>query len=515
MKNINKLYSLWVAFIIAASLGIRLENLSIELSTIEKIESLMNFRIEYVLVFVAVFIWNGWIYSKKIELSKVLVYGFSILFAVGNVSGLYYNAFEKFYPDKVLAVGLVILLVGYFYLGKLIINSVFSLIQSFDKCKNVQKSDFMEKYFERVVMAVIVLLWIPFLIYFWPGVAHNDGMRSLTFWYGKVPWTNHHPYFISVLMGICTEIGRLIGGTDQSGLFVYCMLQVVIAWIIIYKILLLLKKKECPYGIRLITAFFFICFPLWKIEFYSFQKDPIYSLVVVNLMLVLFELHDKENKTYSKIKMAELFIMMLLTCLFRNNGVFVIIGVVIAELCCVIKNKNTPIGNMVSKKNICGGILVVICYMAFINLGLPLLDVSNENATKESLSIFVQATARYEKYYSDEITEEEKEILNVTFKEFDELGDKYKPTVSDPVKDSWNKRTAKVSDYMRVWIKQFIKHPGCYIEAFLNHTYKYYSVNILGFGASKGNYNSIIGEKYIPDSYYDIDMIDGKKNVYL
>ena len=83
---------------------------------------------------------------------------------------------------------------------------------------------------------------------------------------------------------------------------------------------------------------------------------------------------------------------------------------------------------------------------------------------KEALSVPFQQTARYVKYYGNEVTEVEKEAINDVL-EYDFLKEHYNPRISDPVKDTYKKDVTKLGAYFQVWLQQFFKHPACYIQA--------------------------------------------------
>ena len=85
---------------------------------------------------------------------------------------------------------------------------------------------------------------------------------------------------------------------------------------------------------------------------------------------------------------------------------------------------------------------------------------------QEMMSMPFQQTARYVKYNPDDITPYEKETIDKILR-FDDLGKRYDPIISDPVKgysQKWNKHD--FIKYVGVWFNQGFRHPGTYIDGF-------------------------------------------------
>ena len=91
------------------------------------------------------------------------------------------------------------------------------------------------------------------------------------------------------------------------------------------------------------------------------------------------------------------------------------------------------------------------------------------------LSVPFQQTARYVKEYDNEVTDEEREIIDKVLK-YDTLANRYVPERSDAVKNKYNKDATSedLKNYFKVWFRQFFKHPNVYVEAFLNNYYGYF-----------------------------------------
>lgn len=89
--------------------------------------------------------------------------------------------------------------------------------------------------------------------------------------------------------------------------------------------------------------------------------------------------------------------------------------------------------------------------------------------------------------YPEDVTQEEAEVINAVL-EYDALGELYDPNLSDPVKSSYRGDNAALGPYFRVWLRQFFRHPGVYLQATLNNASGFYypdAQNTRFFGDSK------------------------------
>ena len=116
-------------------------------------------------------------------------------------------------------------------------------------------------------------------------------------------------------------------------------------------------------------------------------------------------------------------------------------------------------------------------YVGYNKVLLPSFEIAN-TSIREVLSVPFQQTARYAKYYGDEISLEDKEIIDKVLG-YEDLGERYDPDLSDPVKNKFNKYTTdeELKEYFTVWLKYLFKRPVVYIDATINNIYGYFYPN--------------------------------------
>lgn len=311
----------------------------------------------------------------------------------------------------------------------------------------------------------LFVCWLPYLVAFYPGSALYDAGTMLEQWFGYEPLTNHHPFFQILFLVFFVKIGIALGSA-AFGMFLYVLVQVAAFIMVLVYMTDLLKRlgvsRQALRGLLCLYAFLPI-FPVYAI---SVGKNINFSIVVLLLTIFMFEAAlSPEAFVHSRVKMILLPVLLILLCLFRNEGLAIAVG-------CF------PCFMILAKKywKVFGGIFAgVLLFVAFWFKGvLPMAGVPN-GSIAESLSIPFLQTARCVANYGSEMTEEEKEAIdNILI--FDTLSERYLPEFSDRVKEQYNNDATKEEweAYLKVYWKQFLDHPVIYLDAVLNKCYGYF-----------------------------------------
>lgn len=312
--------------------------------------------------------------------------------------------------------------------------------------------------------AVMGVCWLPYMVFFFPGTMNWDGLRQLDFYIGSLEWTQFHPVVSTWFMGTIFKIGQTIFHSDNMGVFLFTIIQVIWFVCAIGYGMCLLKKWKTPYWFRICVLGFFALVPTWSSYAYTFIKDTSYGLWMFLFVLLLMEfVLDQEHFYWHK--WAALFVTALGACFTRNNGIHVLI-------------LSIPFLVWIAKRNRIKMSIVLVVPAAITlminNVLAPTVGIG-DGTVVEMLSIPFQQTARYVKYYGDEVTPEEEAVIR-TVLNYDKLADLYDPELSDPVKSGTAARVEEnhnLKEYFKVWWQQFLKHPLCYVEATINNVYQY------------------------------------------
>ncbi len=357
---------------------------------------------------------------------------------------------------------------------------------------------------------VILLCYLPYLILFYPGVMCNDPsnqirevmgmhtryMDSVILLDPNVTITNFNPILHTLLVGGCFKLGYTIGNVNL-GLFLYTIIQTLIMTCVFAFAISYMKKEGVPRLFLWITLIIFAVVPVFPFYAVATNKDTIFSAFIILYVIQLYDVirHDATSK-----KFILLFITSLLVILLRNNGIYTILlslpFLLIAE-----KEKRKGILTVLC--------LLIVCYTGYNKVLLPSLKISN-TSIREVLSIPFQQTARVVKKHGQEIPEDERKIIDYLL-DFDTLGTRYDPVLSDNVKNKYNKyaTTEDLMKYFQVWLKQFFRYPVDYFDATIANVYGYFYPNTSKWYIYYG-YNTKLEEAGF-DYQYAFSLEDQKK----
>lgn len=408
---------------------------------------------------------------------KVLSWIFSIFMVLGYSYDKIGSGYLVF-GNSIFMLISFIKLVCYYKIFNLAINIVYEFICN-HKFKEISKKNKIIDLFNNhpfiFSFIFIIICYIPYMVAFYPAIMGYDPSNQIREFMGmhtrymdsvilldpNVTITNFNPVLHTLFLGSCFKIGHVLG-SDNLGLFIYSFLQVlIVASTLSYSIYYMKKKgvmNKFLFGVLAIYALVPV-FPLYSM---GTNKDMIFCCFVLLYCLKLFDLIKYEQTTMSYISF---FLIMLFTTLTRNNGIYTIL-LSLPFVFIWLKNKRKQV-------LICLGALLV-CYTGYNKVILPAFKISN-TSIREMLSVPFQQTARLAKYHPDAFSEEDKEIIDKILI-FDTLADRYRPDLSDAVKNKYNiyATNEDLMKYFGVWAKGLTKYPVVYVDSTINNIYGYF-----------------------------------------
>lgn len=311
--------------------------------------------------------------------------------------------------------------------------------------------------------SIIFICWLPYIIVSYSGCLHWDVFDELAQYFHIENYlsnsvklidqsqyiTKHHSVLYTYLLGNFAKIINI-----NIGLYIFNILEIIFIIFCISKTLLFVNKR-LNNNRYLSLIYMIICiYPTVPLYFSILEKD--------NLFAGFFMLFNIELYKFIKEKKFNIFILIISSCFFillRNNVIYVLIPYFLFLF--IIKYH---------RKQIIYLFLSFIITIIGLNIFCTINKIS-DGSKAEMLSIPFQQTARYINVYTDEVTKNEKNTINKVLN-YNEILNKYKPTLSDPVKNTFNERNPnnkELKEYFVVWFKMFLKHPLCYIEATINN----------------------------------------------
>lgn len=468
-ETLSKVISVLLAICSVAAIGINFENITGEGGIIWAVlSSFQGWGLGQTIFVLCLAILYHYIYNNFSIQKDIAV--FSIFLSFLMLIGLCYRnatGIALCILNTAQLIKTLIVLVGY---GILLYCFVFLLYRWM--CKLVKdyiqkQSDISDcgKNYRLKTGLFLFICWLPYLIAFYPGTALYDAGTMLAQYFGYEILTNHHPYFQILFLGSFVKIGVALGSAS-IGIFLYVLVQVLAFIMVLAYMADLFRKlgisRHILRGITCLYAFLPI-FPVYAI---SIGKNINFAIVILLLTIFMFEIWlFPDEFVHNFKKMILLPILLILVCLFRNEGLAIAIG---CFPCFIILAKKywKILGSIFA-----GVILFIVIWFQWI---LPTAGVAS-GSIAESLSIPFLQTARCVVYYGDEMSEEERVAIDNVL-EFDTLPGRYLPEFSDRVKERYNNDATEeeLQAYMNVYWQQLLAHPLTYLDALLNKCYGYF-----------------------------------------
>lgn len=520
MKKIKiTILSIITAFCLASESVIKEMILSISSSNITNIKQLVkasytntDFLLISIITIALIFFYQKYTDIKKKRGYNIL----SFIFSLFLVFGYSYSIVEssKLVTGHILLILIsIIKIIAYYKFLSTIINLISNKIRELDLTKiKIPKifhkfMNYYEKHPIKMTIIVLLIAWLPYIISYYPSILSPDPANQIRQYFGmetsyiysvklidpNVLITNHHPVFHTFILGGFAKLGELMGNIN-FGLFLFTCFQVFVVISAFTYMLYYLKKLKVPFIYRLIILILLSLVPVFPLYALSCVKDTIFGALLIFFIIEIHRLLT--SKHYHKIDYITLSLLMLFMMLVRNNGIFIVL-LSATSLLFIVKEKRV-------------GIIIIIlssffAYEAHNRILLPTMHIS-PGSIREALSVPFQQTARYVKYYKDELTEDEitkiDKILGINT-----LAERYKSNIADPVKNEFNPNATRsdLIDYFKVWFISFFKHPGVYFDATINTVYGYFYPNTSNWYIYH-NYNTQLKESGLDYHYNNLNI---------
>lgn len=420
-------------------------------------------------------------YKKETILKKhkwfyLLSFIFSIIMLIGNSFNQVSN-FTYLYKDIFHIVYSILSFIGYFIMFLYLFSYGYYFLKKDYKDKKVIK--LLEEHPFISTFIILFLCYLIYMIAFYPAILSPDPSNQIKQFFGletkyldsvivtdpNVYFTNHHPIFHTLLLGGCIKLGLLFSNFNL-GLFFYTLLQTITLISVLSYTILYMKKINISFKTRFITLLFYALTPVFPLYAMSTVKDTFFTCFIILYVIFLFDFI--KEKDISIKKMIYFIFIIIFMILFRNNGIHVFV-------------LSFPFMFFVLKKLWKKILIILFVGLAFnytyMNIILPYFHIP-EGSIREMLSIPFQQTARYVSKYENSVPKEERDAIDKILI-YDTLKERYKPNISDPVKEKFNKyaTSEELKEYFIVWFKQFFKDPVIYLEATVENTYGYFYPN--------------------------------------
>ena len=321
-----------------------------------------------------------------------------------------------------------------------------------------QKHPFLFSFFG------LLLLWSPHFLFAYPGTVTLDALDQLKQFFGWRVWNTHHPPLFGLLSGSVIRLGSAISG--NAGLYLFLLLQTLTSAAVLSYGFRVMLELDAPRWLSRLCAFAFITSPYYANTITILLKDNIYAICFLLMMIELTFMERRGDAYFEDTRHVYLYgVAVAGVFLFRNDGKYILVPMTILL---------TSLWRTRTRKAFLRVLACLVLPVVFAGVLNALITISldaKKGSVREALSLPIQQTARYVKYYGDEVTEEEKAAINAVL-DYDNLAELYDPSISDPVKSTFHAASnSDLLDYLKVWARMFCKHPSVYVLASMNQNY--------------------------------------------
>lgn len=299
-----------------------------------------------------------------------------------------------------------------------------------------------------------------------PGIVTNDSLAQINnILTGE--YSNHHPVFNTIVIKLFIDIAFSLGMDISIGILFFCIFQsIFMSLIYAYCVETMCEMGMNKYVLAIVTLFYALV-PYNFVYSNTLTKDTMFAGFALLLVISLFRIREQLGR--KNLSMVLLFISSVGFILFRTNGYYAYIALIVLLVLVRFNRK---------KETLC--VVLSAFTVAFILRG-PVLEVFNvvQPDTAESLSIPLQQIGRYVKE-GGTLSDDEREYLD-SIMDVDRIDEEYKDWISDPMKnlvrDAGGNSVieADKAEFIKTWISLGLKSPVFYMDAWVDMTRAYYN----------------------------------------
>ena len=306
--------------------------------------------------------------------------------------------------------------------------------------------------FFSVCLMVLMLLWLPCHLAYFPGLAEYDsGYQLWQSW--NHTYNASNPLIHTFILGFFYLTGEAAGSVS-AGLAVLCFLQQLFMAACLSWALTVLRKSGAPRGLLLLFLAFFGLLPVFGMMSISLTKDiPFYCLVLLQLTLI-FDLCHRPDALRNIRCWLVLAAVTILACLFRANAM--VFMFLIPPLVCL------GCRDRAFRRRLFCCLMIGTLLAAGINALMISAVHADSPLLRESLNIPIIQLARVSQYHEDvsrDLTENRSDLVSMPMA--------YIPYVVDLAKWNWTVDTHNLGDFLALWAKWGAVYPADYMDAAL------------------------------------------------
>lgn len=353
---------------------------------------------------------------------------------------------------------------------------------------------------------VLMLLWSPYLYAYYPGFIFGDSTANIAQALGQQPLTNHHPVAYVLFIRLCLRLGQHLGGLT-IGLAIYSVIQMGIMALGIGLMVQWIRTRfRLNRWLTWLMLVVFGCSPYIAQYSIAIWKDPIFSVTIVCVTILLFDiLYVETDKKQNIIRNILLLISVLAMIFSRNNGFYIAIAIVCLSVFLLFRK-------MTRQKGIQILVICLIVMIASKFITGPVYDaygIVKDDEKAESYGIFLAQMARVV-VENGELSAEDSDYMGRLLP-MEEYQSAYTPCLVDNLKWNPNFQKEVLEDgFFRTYLSILRKNPRICFEAWELQTFGFWSVNQKWVNGFTGNILNGVPRNIYPEYGMGVEGIETK-----
>ncbi|MDO4463844.1 MAG: DUF6020 family protein [Bacillota bacterium] len=322
---------------------------------------------------------------------------------------------------------------------------------------------FYQKHPALCAFLLCILCWLPYFLYQYPGIMTPDSINQLEQVLHVIPYSNHHPFMHTLLIGLFYNMGYRLTGNMVVAMSFYTFFQMcMLALAVSYLIGTLRQFRLRSLGCFIITLLYALI-PYHAVFSVTVWKDILFAAGVLFFGCSMLRLL-KEITIPSLIVMG---ISGLVMCLFRSNGWYAYLLCLPFLLLYFRRKAKTVFPVLIGAF----AVAVIVKYPVMNSLSVTQPDLI------ESLSVPTQQITAV--ICNDRPLTQEQLTLIENVVDLTYIKELYNPYYADNIKElvragHQDYLVAHKREFLKLWIQLGLAYPGDYLEAYIYQTYGYW-----------------------------------------
>lgn len=319
-----------------------------------------------------------------------------------------------------------------------------------------------------LLFAALVLVRVPALVVWFPGVVPFDTFRSYAQVRGTAPWTSYEPVGHTALVWVYEQVGSALSLGDVGKVAIAVIVQIVAMAAACTFMLVRMARwgvHRFVFGGSLAWVALSPVFGLFSV---IQVKDVPFALAALVFCVAVAEVTVHDSTRGERWPWVVMALAGVATILLRNNGIHVV-ALTLVVLVVALRGLRKPLLAVLAA--------CLVGYAAYTGPVYSALGIG-ESRQVEMFSAPIQQVARIALAHGDELDATDRQWIADNFDGMTpaELGDAYDEGVSDPPKEaalfSWDDHTT--GEFVAGWARLARQYPETAVEASIAATVGYW-----------------------------------------